>query len=86
MISIPNLKSILIKIHEYKQKYIKDHGKEPDVIYLDPDEREDLRKACGLDVLVWPVDVAGMKLRKQEDYINMDGFIVKKMDVNLGGE
>ncbi len=67
MIFLPNNKSILVKIFEYKQKYIKDHGKPPTIIYLDADERKDLSKAIGR-VLVWPVTVAGMDLRKQEEY------------------
>lgn len=60
-------KSILQKIYEYKRKYIKEHGKPPTIIYLDPDERKDLSKAIGR-VLIWPVTVAGMDLRKQEEY------------------
>lgn len=67
MISLPNNKSILQKIFEYKQKYIKEHGKPPTIIYLDPDERQDLSAAIGR-VLMWPVTVAGMNVRKQEDY------------------
>ena len=66
MISLPNNKSILVKIYEYKQEYIKEHGKPPTIIYLDPDERKDLSAAIGR-VLVWPVTVAGMDLRKEED-------------------
>jgi hypothetical protein len=67
MISLPNNKSILQKIFEYKLKYIKDHGHAPDIIYLDADERKDLSKAIDR-VLVWPVTVTGMDLRKQEEY------------------
>jgi len=83
MIYIPNKNSIIQKIFEYKKQYIKDHGKRPTIIYLDPEEREDLRKAVGVAVWIWPVTIAGMKLRKQEDYINMGGFMVKKLDVHL---
>lgn len=83
MTKIRNPRSIIYKIHEFRQKYIKDHGKNPNIIYLDPEEREDLRKACGLKVLNWPVDVAGMQVRKTEEYTQIDGFIVKKLDVFL---
>lgn len=67
MISLPHPNSILQKIYEYKQKYTKDHGKPPTIIYLDPDERRDLSKAIGR-VLIWPVTISGMELRKQEEY------------------
>lgn len=67
MISLPNNKSILQKIIEHKLKYIKDHGHPPTIIYLDTDERKDLSKAIGR-VLVWPVTVAEMELRKEEEY------------------
>ena len=66
MISLPNNNSILQKIYEHKQKYTREHGHPPTIIYLDADERKDLSKAIGR-VLVWPVTVAEMDLRKTED-------------------
>lgn len=76
MIYIPNKKSIIPKIIEYKEKYIKDNGYAPNVIYLNVDEREDLRKACKIKgAWKWPVTIAGMKLMKEEDFlINTDKF------------
>ncbi len=67
MICIPNEKSIIQKIVEYRHDYIREHGKPPTVIWLDPDEREDLRRAC--QVLVWqyPVMIMGMTMKHQED-------------------
>ncbi len=67
MISIPNKKSIIQKIVEYHSKYIQDHGKPPTVLWLDPDEREDLRRA--LKVIVWqyPVTIMGMTMKHEED-------------------
>lgn len=69
MISIPNPKSIVLKIIEYKAKYIKEHGHPPNLIYLDAGEREDLRKVCNIEEWKWPVTIAGMELRKEEDFI-----------------
>lgn len=77
MISLPNQKSILQKIAEFRIQYIKEHNKVPDVIYLDPDERKDLRKAVGLDKWYWPITISGMKLRKQEEYC--EHLILKDM-------
>ncbi len=68
MISLPYRKSIIQQIWEYKQEFTKEHGRPPTIIYLDPDEREDLRKALGIKVWKWPVTISGMQLRKQEDY------------------
>ncbi|MAE50089.1 hypothetical protein CMI48_05065 [Candidatus Pacearchaeota archaeon] len=76
----PTKKSILYKIAEFKIKYTKRHGKHPNVMYLDPDEREDLRKACGIKEWKWPVVISGMQLRKHEEYTNIGGFMVRKMD------
>lgn len=70
MISLPNQKSIIQKIWEYKQKYIKDHGHPPTIIYLNPDEREDLRKALSIIAWKWPVTISGMDMRKEEEYKN----------------
>lgn len=73
MISIPDRKSIIQQIYEYKLDFINKHGRPPTIIYLDPDEREDLRKALGIVVWKWPVTISGMQLRKQEDYFPVGG-------------
>lgn len=67
MISLPNQKSILQKIAEYQKQYIREHGRKPDVIYLDPDERADLKIA--LKIVVWkhPVKINGMIMKHEED-------------------
>ncbi len=70
MIYLPNQKSIILKIIEYKAKYTKEHGQPPNILYLDADEREDLRKACKIEVWKWPVTIEGMELRKEENYGN----------------
>ena len=70
MISIPNRRSIIEKIVDYKARYTMEHGHPPNVIYLDETEREDLRKACNIEgAWKWPVDIMGMELRKEEDFI-----------------
>lgn len=75
MIYIPNKKSIVLKIIEYKAKYFKEHGQPPNIIYLDAEELEDLRKALAIEVWKWPVTIDGMDLRKEEDFlISTDKF------------
>ena len=68
MISLPHNKSILQKIAEYQQKFIKEHGKAPDVIYLDPDERADLKIALKI-IGPWqhPVTINNMVMKNEED-------------------
>jgi|TARA_R100001530_G_scaffold2021_1_gene3446 hypothetical protein len=70
MILIPNQKSILQKIAEYKRDYEKEHGKKPDVIWLDPDEREEVKNA--LKIIAWkhPVHLNGMLMKNEEDKID----------------
>ena len=68
MIINPNRKSLLQKIAEYKRDYIKEHGKPPNVIYLDPDERADLKKELKI-IGPWqhPVKLSGMVMKNEED-------------------
>jgi hypothetical protein len=67
MIYTPNNKSILQKILEFREKYYKDHGVEPNVIYLDPDERKDLKLACKIVEFEYPVHIFGMLMKNAED-------------------
>ncbi len=68
MIHLPNNNSIIQKIYDCQKQYIKEYGFNPDVIYLDAEERKDLGMALGLVDLNGRVKVAGMKLKRQEDY------------------
>ena len=70
MIINPNRKSLLQKIAEYKRDYIKEHGKAPNVIYLDPDERADLKKELKI-IGDWqhPVRLNGMTMLNEEDIV-----------------
>jgi len=64
---MPDNKSILQKIIEFKIKYYKDHGVKPNVIYLDPDERQDLKIACKIVEWDHPVHIFEMLMKNAED-------------------
>ncbi|MAE81439.1 MAG: hypothetical protein CMB80_01795 [Flammeovirgaceae bacterium] len=68
MIFNPRKKSLCQKIAEYKRDYTKEHGKPPNVIWLDPDERKDLKEELKI-IGPWqhPVRINGMLMKNEED-------------------
>ncbi len=65
-------KDICERIARYKIRYVNEHGKNPDVIYLNQAERKELCRYLREPRLFNPgmeAEILGMKIRREEEYV-----------------